>query len=143
VLEVHPPPGHARFADGRYVLEPGGALRAGPAPARQADAPMPPEPPLPPLVRTLDQQEVERLWLLVRGSSLADPLNPASVPPGAWWSPPSAGGDVLVEVHDHAGVRRYAAPLAGGTPLAAEARALLARVQALAWRSPPPVIGGD
>lgn len=134
----------ARFTPGVYLLEPDGTLRVGAGQARTDGQPMPPMPGYPPILRRLPPSEVDRLWRLIGPTTLADPGNPEAIRPTEDWSPPPPQTNrsvALIDIHDHNGSRRFAVSLTGATPAAIDARALVERLQALAWRTPPPVAG--
>lgn len=99
---------------------------------------MPPMPDYPPILRRLPPSEVDRLWRLIGPTTLADPGNPEAIRPTEDWSPPTNRSVALIDIQDHNGARRFAVSLTGATPAAIDARALVERLQALAWRTPPP-----
>lgn len=136
----------ARFAPGVYLLEPDGTLRVAEqqprTPAGPDGLPMPPETIYPPILRRLSPSEVDRLWRLVGPGTLADPANPERIGPSADWSPPPGRSVALIDIEDNLGRRRFAISLTGGTPAAVDGRALVERLQALAWRTPPPAATG-
>ncbi|MEO1007288.1 MAG: hypothetical protein AAFX79_01845 [Planctomycetota bacterium] len=127
-----------RYAPGVYLLEPDGTLRVGPAPDRPRGIVAPPRAPYPPVLRTIGSADAERLWRLVRSSSLDDPDDPERISHDAGWAPLDGRSAVLVDISDDQGRRRYATALLGATPAATDARALVERLQALAWRTPRP-----
>lgn len=128
-----------RFSPGVYLLEPDGTLRFTERQPRTEGMPMPPQPIYPPLLRRLPPSEVDRLWRLIGPSTLADPTNPERIRPGEDWSPPPGRSVALLDIQDHNGTRRFAVSLTGATPAARDARPVLERLQALAWRTPQPV----
>lgn len=128
----------ARFTPGVYLLEPDGTLRVGERQSRTEGEPMPPMPDYPPILRRLPPSEVDRLWRLIGPTTLADPANPEAIRPTEDWSPPPNRSVALIDIQDHNGTRRFAVSLTGATPAAIDARALVERLQALAWRTPPP-----
>ena len=130
----------ARFAPGVYLIEPDGTLRFTDRQPRTQGQPMPPEPLYPPILRRLHPSEVDRLWRLIGPTTLADPTNPERIRPGEDWSPPTGRSVALLEVQDPGGTRRFVVSLTGATPAARDARPLLERIQALAWRTPPPAV---
>ncbi|MFI4915422.1 MAG: hypothetical protein ACIAS6_02805 [Phycisphaerales bacterium JB060] len=136
----------ARFSPGVYLLEPDGTLRVADrqprTPAGPDGLPMPPETIYPPILRRLSPSEVDRLWRLIGPGTLADPANPERIGPSADWSPPPGRSVALIDIEDNRGRRRFAISLTGGTPAAIDGRALIERLQALAWRTPPPAATG-
>jgi|GEM_PF-6979085 len=129
----------ARFAPGVYLVEANGTLRVGDRQPRTDGEPMPPKPSYPPILRRLPPSEVDRLWRLIGPTTLADTGNPEIIRPTEDWSPPTNRSVALIDLHDHNGSRRFAVSLTGATPAAIDGRALVERLQALAWRTPPPV----
>lgn len=129
----------ARFTPGVYLLEPDGTLRVADRQPRTDAEPMPPLPDYPPILRRLPPSEVDRLWRLIGPTTLADPANPEAIRPTEDWSPGTNRSVALIDLHDHNGTRRFAVSLTGATPAAIDGRALVERLQALAWRSPAPV----
>jgi hypothetical protein len=95
-------------------------------------------PTYPPILRRLPPSDVDRLWRLIGPTTLADPSNPEIIRPTEDWSPPPNRSVALIDIHDHNGSRRFAVSLTGATPAAIDGRALVERLQALAWRTPPP-----
>ncbi|MEO1279020.1 MAG: hypothetical protein AAFV77_08695 [Planctomycetota bacterium] len=128
-----------RYASGVYLLEPDGTLRAGGPQPRSADDPMPALPQYPPILRRLDPSDVNRVWRLIGGTTLADPDSPERIPPIQDWAPLPNRSIALVQIRDHNGTRRFAVSLTGATPAAIEAQALVERLQALAWNTPQPL----
>ncbi|MEQ9097468.1 MAG: hypothetical protein RIE32_14530 [Phycisphaerales bacterium] len=131
-----------RFAPGVYLIEPDGTLRVADRQPRTVDQPMPPETVYPPILRRLSPSEIDRLWRLIGPGTLADPDNPERISPSADWSPPRGRSMALIDIEDDRGRRRFAVSLTGATPAAIDGRALVERIQALAWRTPPPRIDG-
>lgn len=133
----------ARFSSGVYVIEPDGTLRvAETQPRTPRFEPMPALAVTPPVLRRLDASEIDRLWRLIGPTSLADPANPERLPPSQDWYPPANRSVAMLEVHDQNGSRRFAIALNGATPAAIDGRALLERIQTMAWRTPQPAIAG-
>lgn len=128
----------ARFTPGVYLLEPDGTLRVSERQPRTSDQPMPPETAYPPIQRRLSPSEVDRLWRVIGPTTLSDPNNPERISPSADWSPPPTRSLALIDIEDDRGRRRFAVSLTGATPAAIDGRALVERLQALAWRTPPP-----
>lgn len=128
----------ARFAPGVYLLEPDGTLRVSERQPRTIDQPMQPETAYPPIQRRLSPSEVDRLWRVIGPTTLSDPNNPECISPSADWSPSSSRSLALIDIEDDRGRRRFAISLTGATPAAIDGRALVERLQALAWRTPPP-----
>ena len=128
-----------RYNSGVYLLEPDGTLRVGGPQARSADDPMPELPQYPPILRRLDPSDVNRVWRLIGGTTLADPDSPERIPPIQDWAPLPNRSIALVQIRDHNGTRRFAVSLNGATPAAVEAQALVERLQALAWNTPQPL----
>lgn len=128
----------ARFRSGVYLLEPDGTLRVAPHQPRTEGQPMPPQPTHPPILRRLHPSEVDRLWRLIGPTTLADPGNPEQISRSEDWAPARNRSVALIDIEDHNGPRRFAVSLTGATPTAIDARALVERLQALAWRTPPP-----
>jgi len=129
----------ARFSPGVYLLEPDGTLRVGGAHQREMGQPMPSMARYPPILRRLAPSEVNRVWRLIGGTTLADPASPERIQPTEDWAPLPDRSIVLVHIRDHNGTRRFAVSLSGATPAAAAAQALVERLQALAWKTPQPV----
>jgi hypothetical protein len=128
----------ARFRPGVYLLEPDGTLRVAERQPRVEGQPMPPQPNYPPILRRLPPSEVDRLWRLIGPTTLADPGNPERIGRSEDWAPARNRSVALIDIHDHNGARRFAISLTGATPTAIDGRALVERLQALAWRTPPP-----
>lgn len=128
----------ARFTPGVYLVEADGTLRVADRQSRTDGQPMPPMPTYPPILRRLPPFEVDRLWRLIGPTTLADPQSPEIIRPTEDWAPPPNRSVALIDIHDHNGARRFAVSLTGATPAAIDGRALVQRLQALAWRSPPP-----
>ncbi len=128
-----------RFASGVYLLEPDGTLRSGGPQRRSAEDPMPALPRYPPILRRLDPSDVDRVWRLIGGTTLADPDSPERIPPIQDWAPLPNRSIALVQIRDHNGTRRFAVSLTGATPAAIEAQDLVERLQALAWQTPQPL----
>lgn len=128
-----------RFVSGVYLLEPDGTLRVDsqPRPAQQ-DVPMPTPAAYPPILRRLNPSEVDRIWRLIGPTSLADTNNPERIEPQQVWIPDPRRSVALIDIRDHNGSRRFVVSLLGATPTANDARPLLERLQALAWRTPQP-----
>lgn len=133
----------ARFTPGVYLLEPDGTLRVNERQPRTTGQPMPPETVYPPIRRRLSSSEVDRLWRVIGPTTLSDPDNPERISLSADWSPPSSRSLALIEIEDDRGRRRFAISLSGATPAAIDGRALVERLQALAWRTPPPRASGQ
>ncbi len=133
----------ARFVPGVYLLEPDGTLRVSerqlrPTRPQASDEPMPTATAYPPIQRRLSPSEVDRLWRVIGPTTLSDPNNPERISPSADWSPSSSRSLALIDIEDDRGRRRFAISLTGATPAAVDGRALVERLQALAWRTPPP-----
>lgn len=110
---------------GRYILEPGGTLRAavGPGaddrtyPSRAAD---------------LGPIEIERIWRLVRDSGLLDGASPYAIatPGDAWGSPTRVMAVVYVVTAERRAT--YAVPLEDPSPVAQNVWVIVDRLARLA-----------
>lgn len=125
-----------RFVSGVYLLEPDGTFRVAQRASSPPPGPMPDPPAYPPILRRLNPSEVDRIWRLIGPTSLADPNNPERIAPQLAWIPDRTRSVALIDIRDHHGTRRFAIALSGATPGANDARPLLDRLQALAWRAP-------
>ncbi|MCW5756645.1 MAG: hypothetical protein KIT54_05345 [Phycisphaeraceae bacterium] len=127
-----------RFVSGVYLLEPDGTLRVDARVRPSQEGPMVAPPNYPPILRRLSPSDVDRIWRIIGPSVLAEDANPERVDPRQTWTPDTVRSTAMIEIRDHNGTRRYVVSLLGGTPTAIDARQLIERLQALAWRTPKP-----